>query len=140
MGFFFCRYIWKFVGTCKPTSMSFVPTKYLKYQRSFRMRKFSKLARSACSHNIYSTIPNVLKWNWIDCMDVCRCNKYFETWKYICFWGARSLRLLAHLIYMYMKISLSVHLGDLPPPPPPHTKKLATLYCWFQSQYFVYMI
>ena len=23
----FCRYIWKFVGTCKPTSMSFVPTK-----------------------------------------------------------------------------------------------------------------
>ena len=33
----FCRYIWKFVGTCKPTSMSLctdkvsdVPTKYLK--------------------------------------------------------------------------------------------------------------
>ena len=39
----FCRYIWKFVATCKPTSMSFVPTKYLKYQQniernsSFRM-------------------------------------------------------------------------------------------------------
>ena len=30
----FCRYIWKFVGTCKPTSMSFVPTKYLKYQQN----------------------------------------------------------------------------------------------------------
>ena len=25
----FCRYIWQFVGTCKPASMSFVPTKYL---------------------------------------------------------------------------------------------------------------
>ena len=39
----FCRYISKFVATCKPTSMSFVPTKYLKYQQniernsSFRM-------------------------------------------------------------------------------------------------------
>ena len=30
----FCRYIWKFVATCKPTSMSFVPTKYLKYQQN----------------------------------------------------------------------------------------------------------
>ena len=55
----FCRYIWKFVGTYKPTSMSFVPTKYLKYQqniernssfRNVKMRKFSKLARSARSH------------------------------------------------------------------------------------------
>ena len=27
----FCRYIWKFVGTCKPTNMSFVPAKYKKY-------------------------------------------------------------------------------------------------------------
>ena len=26
----FCRYIWKFVGTSKPTSLSFVPTEYLK--------------------------------------------------------------------------------------------------------------
>ena len=39
----FCRYIWKVVGTCNPTSMSFVPTQYLKYQQnieidnSFRM-------------------------------------------------------------------------------------------------------
>ena len=30
----FCRYIWNFVGTCKPTSMSFVPTKFLKYQQN----------------------------------------------------------------------------------------------------------
>ena len=30
----FCRYISKFVATCKPTSMSFVPTKYLKYQQN----------------------------------------------------------------------------------------------------------
>ena len=30
----FCRYIWKFVGTCKPTSMSFVPTKYLMYRQN----------------------------------------------------------------------------------------------------------
>ena len=27
-------YILKFVGTCKPTIMSFVPTKYLKYQQN----------------------------------------------------------------------------------------------------------
>ena len=44
----FCRYIWKFVATCKPTSMSFVPTKYLKYQQkiernsSFRLWKREK--------------------------------------------------------------------------------------------------
>ena len=30
----FCRYIWKSVGTCKPTSMSFLPTKFLKYQQN----------------------------------------------------------------------------------------------------------
>ena len=30
----FCRYIWKFVGTCEPTSMSFVPTKYLMYRQN----------------------------------------------------------------------------------------------------------
>ena len=30
----FCRYISKFVATCKPTSMSFVPTKCLKYQQN----------------------------------------------------------------------------------------------------------
>ena len=30
----FCRYIWKFVGTCKPTSMSFVPIKYLMYRQN----------------------------------------------------------------------------------------------------------
>ena len=30
----FCRYIWKFVGTCKPTSMSFVPTKYMMYRQN----------------------------------------------------------------------------------------------------------
>ena len=41
----FCRYIWKSVGTCKPTSMSFVPTKFLQYEQkiernsSFRMWK-----------------------------------------------------------------------------------------------------
>ena len=29
----FCRYIWKSVGTCKPTSISFVSTKFLKYQQ-----------------------------------------------------------------------------------------------------------
>ena len=29
---------------------------------------------------------------------------YIKTWKYrpICFWGARSLRSLAHISYMYM--------------------------------------
>ena len=43
-GFGFCRYIWKFVGTCKPTSMSFctdkvseVPTKNIERNSSFRM-------------------------------------------------------------------------------------------------------
>ena len=36
----FCRYIWKFVGTCKPTSMLFAPTKYqqnIERNSSFRM-------------------------------------------------------------------------------------------------------
>ena len=42
--------IWKFVGTCKPTSMSFVPTKYVMYRQNIerngvKMPKFSKLAR-----------------------------------------------------------------------------------------------
>ena len=31
----FCRYILKFVGTCKPTRMSFVPTKIVKYQTKY---------------------------------------------------------------------------------------------------------
>ena len=30
----FCRYICKFIGTCKPTSMSCIPSKYLKYQQN----------------------------------------------------------------------------------------------------------
>ena len=30
----FCQYIWRFVGTCEPTSTSFVPKKYLKYQQN----------------------------------------------------------------------------------------------------------
>ena len=40
----FAGYICKFVGTCKPTSMSFVQTKYLKYQQSIeRYRSFIML-------------------------------------------------------------------------------------------------
>ena len=48
----FCRYIWKFVGTCKPTSMPFVPTKYLMYPQniernsSFRIWKCKKFLSS----------------------------------------------------------------------------------------------
>ena len=34
----FCRYIWEFVGTCKPTSMSFVPTKFLKYRQNIERK------------------------------------------------------------------------------------------------------
>ena len=40
----------------------------------------------------------------------------------ICFWGARSLRLLAHINYNFSVGTF----GGLAPPPP-HTKKLATL-------------
>ena len=32
-----------FVGTCKPTSMSFVPTKYLKYQQNILKEIYSSL-------------------------------------------------------------------------------------------------
>ena len=53
---------------------------------------------------------------------------YFEIWKYIYFWGARSLRSLAHINYIIHDFFfLSVHLGVLPPPPLPNSKKLATL-------------
>ena len=47
-------------------------------------------------------------------MYVCRYNLRPEN---ICFWGARSLRSLAHISYNCFGL----------PPPPPHTKKLATL-------------
>ena len=44
---------------------------------------------------------------------------YFETWKYIYFWGARSLRSLAHISYKYMIFFSSVGtFGGLAPPPP----------------------
>ena len=33
----YCRYIWKFVRTCQPTSMSFVPIKYQKYQQNIEI-------------------------------------------------------------------------------------------------------
>ena len=33
--FLFCRYIWKFVGTCQTTIMSFLPTKYLKCRQNW---------------------------------------------------------------------------------------------------------
>ena len=94
----FCRYIWKSVGTCKSTSMSFVPTKFLKYQQniernsSFLMWKyyfFGSLAPSLATSissmlvsfvGILScilqchTISILMKRNCIDCHYVCRCN------------------------------------------------------------------
>ena len=47
----FCRYICKCVGTCKPTSMSFVPTNYPKYQQSIE-----KIAVLECenANNFYA--------------------------------------------------------------------------------------
>ena len=97
------------------------------------MRKFSKLTRSVRSHIhkflsmlvfcqytiVYSaiTISNKrgLDWLYTLCMQM-----YFEIWKYICFWGARSRNYKLHVHDFFFP----VHLGVLPPP---NTKKLATL-------------
>ena len=32
----YCRYIWKFGGTCQTTIMSFIPTNYLKCQQNMK--------------------------------------------------------------------------------------------------------
>ena len=48
----FYWYTWKFVGTCKPTSMSFVPTKYLKYQQNIE-RNSSLECKNAKIHRFY---------------------------------------------------------------------------------------
>ena len=48
----FCRYIWEFVGTCKPTSMSFVPTKNLKYQQN--IKRNSSFRMWTCEKNLCS--------------------------------------------------------------------------------------
>ena len=63
---------------------------------------------------------------------VCRCILRHEN-NYICFGGARSLRSLAHINYMYM-IFFPVHLGGLPPPPPPIPK--SWLRYWVTCLFF----
>ena len=92
-----------------------------------KMRKFSKLARILIDYfssmlvfwryTVVYTTSN--KRNCIDC--ICM-QEYFETWKYICFWGARFVA-RAYKLHVYMIfVLLLVHLGISP-----HTKKLATL-------------
>ena len=49
---------------------------------------------------------------------------------YICVWGARSLRSLAHLSYKYTILFFCRYIWGSSPPPPPHTKKLTTLQYW----------
>ena len=69
---------------------------------------------------VYIAIPQVIKGNCIDCICI---QMYCETWKCICFWGAHSLRSLAHIHVHFFSVGT---FGGLAPPPP-HTKKLATL-------------
>ena len=61
----FCRYIWKFVGTCKPTSMPFVPTKYLKYQLNFERNNSFRMWKC----NFFRSLVPLAR-IYIDCLNV----------------------------------------------------------------------
>ena len=90
------------------------------------MGKVSKLARSALARiNLFIDFLNVS----VLSDTVVYSAIPYEKIKAVCFWGARSLRSLVHISYMYMIFFYVGTFGGLPPspPPPPHTKKLATL-------------
>ena len=141
------HWLYKYVWRCnwRPENIYVSETKYLKYQQniegnsSFRISKcknfLSSLAPLArifidfLNVSVLSVILSfIMPYHCIGCICMYM-QMYFETWKWIYFRGARSLRSLAHISYIYMPFFFCRYIWGSCPPPPPPVEKSWLRYC-----------